>query len=78
MESLKGYGPIDLCIESIGLAAYMIMQESSTLEYRCYNSDKRCFCFSSRESEDFWANKYDLSKEKQHDSIVLRLRNLKR
>lgn len=66
------------CIESIGFAAYLIMNESDTLKYLSYNSDKRCFKFESSDPEETWANKYDLSKEKQHDQIAMRLRNLKR
>ena len=34
--------------------------------------------FNSMVGARTWANKYDLSKEKQHDQIVMRLRNLKR
>lgn len=79
MESSNSHGEkTRVCIESVGLAAYMIMHESSTLEYIGYNQEKRCFCFDSVELEDYWANRYDLSTEKQHDSIILRLRNLKR
>jgi hypothetical protein len=65
-------------IESIGLAAFMIMSESESLKYKGYVKETRSFEFDSDENEDYWANKYDLSREKQHDQIVMRLRNLKK
>jgi hypothetical protein len=65
----------NFCTESIGFAEYLIMYQSDVLKYLLYDPEERCFRF---ESEETWANKYDLSKEKQHDQIVMRLRNLKR
>lgn len=54
-------------IEQVGLAAYLIMNESNSLIYKGYSKEHKCFLFESNNSEEFWANRYDLSKEKQHD-----------
>lgn len=50
-----------LIIEQIGLAAYLIMNESDTLVYKGYSQETRSFIFESENNEEFWANKYDLS-----------------
>lgn len=68
----------NFCTESIGFAEYLIMYQSDVLKYLLYDPEERCFKFESEDPEETWANKYDLSKEKQHDQIVMRLRNLKR
>jgi hypothetical protein len=67
-----------LNIEQIGLAAYLIMNETDTLAYKGYSQETKSFIFESDNNEEYWANKYDLSKEKQHDQIVMRLRNMKK
>lgn len=67
-----------LNIEQVGLAAYLIMNETDTLVYKGYSQETRSFIFESDNNEEYWADKYDLSKEKQHDQIVMRLRNMKK
>jgi len=59
-----------ILIEAIGLAAYMVMNESEELIYKGYIKDKRAFEFESSKTKEFWANRYD--------QIVMRLRNLKK
>lgn len=68
---------MQLKIEQVGLAAYLVMNKSNNLKYLEYNNSCNCFIFESSESQEYWENRYDLSNEKKHDSIVMRLRKYK-
>lgn len=65
---------------SIGLSAYLIMQEKITkgIKYLGFNLSIKEFEFESDIPLHEWETRYDLSSEKPHDSIVMRLRKYKK
>lgn len=68
-----------LSSKSLSLSAYLIMHEniSGNVKYIGFNKNSGEFEFESTEDLHTWENKYDLSTEKQHDSIIMRIRKLK-
>lgn len=65
---------------SVGLSAYLVMQEKITndIKYLGFNLSTKEFEFESGIPLHEWETRYDLSSEKQHDSIVMRLRKYKK
>jgi hypothetical protein len=50
-----------LNIEQIGLAAYLIMNETDTLVYKGYSQETRSFIFESDNNEEYWANSHEIT-----------------
>lgn len=63
---------------SIGLSAYLIMQEKITKDIKYLGFNLSTKEFESDIPLHEWETRYDLSPEKQHDSIVIWLRKYKK